>query len=216
VEKVEVVEKTPKAEKVKIPKSSSSNDLIKTRVGFKAGVNNIFFLNSGKIGSLLGSGDPAMAIGFHGGVIANIGINEKVAIQPEILFSQQKVKITDATDNLIVSSNVIEIPLALQLNFGNTTKFFINIGGYGTYLLSGKLDAKVGGSSYATEVNLEGVSFKNRTDYGAILGVGVKFNQQLFIEARGNYSLKNSDAYFDSSNKSAKAISVGISLGYLF
>ena len=174
-------------------------------------MNNLFFLSSNKINS----GTPDFSVGFHGGVVGNFGFSKTVAIQVEALYVQQSVKFSNASDCLTATSSGVEIPLALQFNFGGNTKFFVNAGGYASYTLSSNGKTFIGGVSKSYTDDYAGVSFGDRTDYGAILGLGVKFNQALFVEARANYSVKEGN-YTDSAGKKVIPIFAGLSLGYFF
>jgi hypothetical protein len=200
----------PKPEKVKSPRSSSGD--VGSHFGIKAGANNLFFLSSGKISG----GTPDFSIGFHGGIVGNFGLSETIAIQAEALYVQQSAKFSDGADNATFTGNGIEIPLALQFNFGEGTKFFINAGGYANYELSSSYSSFIGGvTTPSTSGSYTGVSFGDRTGYGAIFGLGVKFNQALFIEARGNYSLKDG-SFTDAAGKKVVPVFAGLSLGYFF
>jgi hypothetical protein len=196
----------PKPEKVKSPRSSSGD--VGSHFGIKAGANSLFFLSSSKIQG----GTPDFSVSFHGGLVGNFGLSETIAIQAEALYVQQSSKFSDGADNATFTGNGIEIPLALQFNFGGDTKFFINAGGYATYTLGG---SQSGTAIPSITYDYTGVSFGDRTDYGAILGLGVKFNQALFIEARANYSVKEG-TYTDAAGKKVVPIFAGLSLGYFF
>jgi Outer membrane protein beta-barrel domain len=196
----------PKPEKVKSPRSSSGD--VGSHFGIKAGANSLFFLSSGKIQG----GTPDFSVGFHGGLVGNFGLSETIAIQAEALYVQQSAKFSDGADNATFVGTGIEIPLALQFNFGGDTKFFINAGGYATYTLGG---SQSGTTIPSVTYDYAGVSFGDRTDYGAIFGLGVKFNQALFIEARANYSIKDG-SYTDAAGKKVVPIFAGLSLGYFF
>jgi len=206
----------PKPERVREPKpekirTSSSGD-VGTHFGIKAGVNSLFFLSSSKIQG----GTPDFSIGFHGGIVGNFGLSETIAIQAEALYVQQSAKFSNGADNATFVGNGVEIPLALQFNFGGDTKIFINAGGYATYTLGGSYSGVSGGVTVPSKtIDYTGVSFGDRTDYGAILGLGVKFNQALFVEARANYSVKDG-SYTDAAGKKVVPIFAGLSLGYFF
>lgn len=206
--------KDPKPQKVKNP--SNSTDGTGFHIGVKAGANNFFFLGNGKIYDGSFGATPQFSVGFHGGPVANYGISKTFALQLEALYVQQNIKFTNGTDNLIVTNNGVEIPLALQLNFGGDTKFFINAGGYLNYGLSGSYSGVQGGVTVPTvKADFTGASFSDRSDYGILLGLGVKFKQALFIEARANYSVKDG-TYKDFAGKSVIPIFAGLSLGYFF
>ena len=163
----------------------------------------------------INSGTPDFSVGFHGGLVGNFGLSKTVSIQAEALYVQQSVKFSDGADYLTATSSGVEIPLALQFNFGGNTKFFVNAGGYANYALSSNSKAFISGVSKSITDDYTGVSFGDRTDYGAILGLGVKFNQALFIEARANYSVKDG-TYTDSAGKKVIPIFAGLSVGYFF
>ena len=207
--KSEKVAKQPKPEKIRNPNSSS--DGTGFHIGVKAGANNLFFLSSDKINS----GTPDFSVGFHGGLVGNFGLSKMIAIQMEALYVQQSVKFSNGANYFATTISGIEIPLALQFNFGGNTKFFVNAGGYANYTLGSNNKTLIGGISDSSTDDYTGVSFGDRTDYGAILGLGVKFNQALFVEARANYSVKEG-AYTDITGKKVIPIFAGLSLGYFF
>ncbi|MEA5458931.1 porin family protein [Arcicella sp. LKC2W] len=195
-EKVEKV-REEKPEKVRIPKVGPDNDG-KVRFGIRAEATQLYTLESG--------GNYDLSPGVNAGLIVNLPISQVVSIQPEILYSMTTGKITEDADNYAKSTgSSILVPLMFNFNFGNgSTKFMLNLGGYGNYALSQTSKVVVGGTTIIDgSVDLGNDKF----DYGAGLGLGVKLNNSLMIEARSFYSLK------DNINKSGIGT---IGIGYLF
>lgn len=195
-EKVEKV-REEKPEKVRIPKVGPDNDG-RVRFGIRAEATQLYTLESG--------GNYDLSPGVNAGLIVNLPISNVVSIQPEILFAMTTGKVTEDADNYAKSTgSSILVPLMFNFNFGNgSTKFMLNLGGYGNYALSQTSKVVVLGKTiFDGSVDLGNDKF----DYGAGLGLGVKLNNNLMIEARSFYSLK------DNINKSGIGT---IGIGYLF
>lgn len=195
-EKVEKV-REEKPEKVRIPKVGPDNDG-RVRFGIRAEATQLYTLESG--------GNYDLSPGVNAGLIVNLPISQVVSIQPEILYSMTNGKVSDDGNNYAKgTSSSILVPLMFNFNFGSgSTKFMLNLGGYGNYALSQTSKVVVGGTTISDgSVDLGNDKF----DYGAGLGLGVKLNNSLMIEARSFYSLK------DNINKSGIGT---IGIGYLF
>ncbi|WP_046246227.1 porin family protein [Hymenobacter terrenus] len=91
------------------------------RYGFKAGGSLTRFTGSGT--PLTGSSD--LKPGFHGGAVANVSVNDRLAIQPEVLFSMkgQQYDLLGAT--VKETLNYIDVPVLLKLS---TQGFFLEAG----------------------------------------------------------------------------------------
>lgn len=194
--KLEEVVKEPKQKNIKIPKIPIEGRAIK--LGIRAEITQHYSLE-------IGSGTD-LSPGLNIGLVANLPISEQVAIQPEVLYSIINVK-TSTDDNNYVKSSIgsILVPLMFNFSFGKgVTKYMLNLGGYVNYGLS--QSQKV--ISASTIIKNGSVDLGNdRFDYGLGVGVGVKLNNKLMIEARTFYGMK------DNINKNGFG-SVGI--GYFF
>ena len=153
----------------------------------------------------------AFSPGFNAGLIVNIPISKKLALQPEILYSMKTAKIDGvllggaSVDYLKVTNNSILAPVTLNINLGqSSTKFMINLGGYADYALSGSSEQSVGGVKTSKNTDLIGT---DKFSYGAVFGLGVKLNNSFLIEARTFYDLKTSDN---------KTILSTFGIGYMF
>lgn len=153
----------------------------------------------------------AFSPSFNAGLIVNIPISEKLAVQPEVLYSMKTAKIDGVLlggasgDYLKVTNNSILVPVTLNINLGqSSTKFMINLGGYADYALSGSSEQSVGGVKTSKNIDLTGT---DKFSYGAVLGLGVKLNNSFLIEARTFYDLKTSNN---------KTILSTFGIGYMF
>lgn len=187
----------PKPEKVKIPKVHAEDEG-GVKFGIRAEATQLYTLQSG--------GNYDISPGVNAGLIVNLPISRVVSIVPEILYSMTTGKVTEDANNYAKgTSSSILVPLMFNFNFGSgSTKFMLNLGGYGNYALSQTSKVVVSGSTiFDGSVDLGNDKF----DYGAGLGLGVKLNNSLMIEARSFYSLK------DNINKNGIGT---IGIGYLF
>ncbi len=193
-EEEEVKEMKPK--KIKTPKIPIEGRDIK--FGVRAEITQHYTLNMG--------GGIDLSPGVNIGLMANLPITEIVSIQPEVLFSLINIQ-SSTDDNNYVKSAIgnILVPLMFNLNFGkSSTKFMLNLGGYANYGLS--QSTKV--ISLGKTVKDGSVDLGNdRFDYGLGIGVGVKLNNKLIIEARSFYGMK------DNINKNGFGT---IGVGYFF
>ena len=194
--KLEVVVKEPKQKKLKTPKIPVEGGEIK--VGVRAEITQHYALEVG--------GGIDLSPGLNIGVLANLPITEQIAIQPEIIYSIINIK-TSTDDNNYVKSSIgsILVPLMFNFNFGKSDiKYMLNLGGYANYGLS--QNQKI--ISSGTTIKDGSLDLNNdRFDYGVGVGVGVKLNNKLMIEARTFYGMK------DNINKNGFG-SVGV--GYFF
>jgi Outer membrane protein beta-barrel domain len=194
--KLEEVVKEPKPKKVKTPKIPIEGRDI--RFGVRGEITQHYTLETG--------GGIGLSPGVNVGVLANMPIGEQIAIQPEVLFSLINIQ-TSVDDNNYVKSSIgsILVPLMFNFNFGkSSTKFMLNLGGYANYGLSQNIKiVKLGQTERDGSVDLG----NDRFDYGLGIGLGVKLNNKLMIEARSFYGMK------DNINKNGFGT---IGVGYFF
>ncbi len=181
-------------EVVKEPNSNSGG----VRFGIRAEVSQFV---SFKIGA-----DVSFSPGFNAGLIVNIPLSETFAIQPEVLYAmnvQQSNEIAGTFERLTTGS--ILTPVTLNINLGkSSTKFMVNIGGYANYYLNSTVEKTFLKVKVLISNDLTGT---DRFSYGSVLGLGVKLNKSILIEARSFYDLKY-------SNNKAMVTTLGV--GYLF
>lgn len=159
------------------------------------------------------------------GLFFNIPLSQNMSLQPEVNYSQRGLAYAYQEDYDRLKTNYIEVPLLLKLSFGNRTKFFFNLGGYGAYWLSGELANKTDGKTstlkYPFDKDLSDGIADNRIDYGAMAGLGISteiFGGSFFIEGRYTYGLADISKFETnpSNYTSSKNQIIGASAGYLF
>ena len=145
--------------------------------------------------------------GFNAGLIVNFPISEKIAIQPEVLYSLTSSKSTkNSAGNFVkYTGGSVLAPVLLNINLGSSpTKFMINLGGYAEYALSASLEESVSGVKTTVDGDLTGA---DRFFYGVVGGGGVKLNNKIMIETRSFYNLKISNS---------NSIFTTLGIGYMF
>lgn len=161
-------------------------------------------------------------IGRQIGGVVEIRINEKLAIQPELLYFQKGSSATteiDSTGRTFTSKtflNYLEIPILLKLLFGGSaesTQFFATVGPSIGLALDGRRVLS-GGSSDKFGISEEEIT---RLDFSLAVGGGAKFpvgKGKIFVDTRLLLGLNTTDASrFETEDKN---IGIGIAFGYLF
>ncbi|WP_461089480.1 porin family protein [Spirosoma gilvum] len=159
------------------------------RIGFRGGVTYPFYTEK-----VIGI-DPA--VGFTGGVVLNFG-KGSISFQPEVNYTRysQKIKDSFSTDIYSIARDYLEVPLFLKISSGTYagSRFFVNIGPYGSYLASASSDGK--------KTNISNSS--GRFEFGGALGIGAALKAgpgHFTIEARGLYPLGDTDGGFNTDSK---------------
>jgi hypothetical protein len=194
----------------KAPSASSLADDVHARIGVKGGAVNFFSTDK--------DFEVDIAPSYEAGFVVNLPLGNVVSIQPEFLYTALVVKSKVVNNSYIqASTNLVTVPLMLNFNFGGDTKFMLNLGGYGTYALNAALKGVDNGTTVLdTKSDFKDSKFEDRTDYGAAVGVGVKFNQKFFVEARGYQSLKSEKDPLTGNSAMPKQVVATLSLGYFF
>jgi opacity protein-like surface antigen len=164
-----------------------------TKFGAKAGLNmsNVTGDNSG---------ENKMKIGFQVGAFANIGVSEKFAVQPELLFSTQGTKYTGGSTEL----NYLNIPIMAQYKVAD--KFSLEAGPQIGFLMSAKAKADGGGSADIKE-------FLNSTDFGIGVGAGYDVAENINLGLRYTIGVSNLNKEGDAKNANSN---LAFAIGYRF
>jgi Outer membrane protein beta-barrel domain len=126
----------------------------------------------------------------HGGLYLTAWIGKHIAIQPEVLYSEQGMKFgltpTAAADNKL-KMQVIDIPLLLKLYPGGQ-HFYFEVGPQFGLLVGAtqELVSNGGAQALSTEIKKD---YKN-SDYAVVAGLGVEAGR-LLIGVRGIYGLSD-------------------------
>ncbi|WP_136668743.1 porin family protein [Flavobacterium sp. H122] len=164
-----------------------------TKFGVKAGLNLADW-----------SGDDADGIdskvGFHVGGFAEIKLNDKFALQPELLYSAQGGKADGGTYNV----DYINIPVMAK--FYATEKFSVEAGPQVGFLVSAKAKPDSG----------DDIDIKDElksTDFGVNLGLGYNFTDNISAGLRYNLGLSQ---VVDADDVDVKNNVFSLSVGYKF
>jgi hypothetical protein len=168
-----------------------------TRFGVKGGLN---------VSTLTGEyeDDTKSLIGFHVGGFAEIKVIERLAIQPELLFSTQGARFEGVgNDKYDGKLNYLNIPVLAK--FYVTKQFTVEAGPQIGFLLSAKIEGE------------DVKDFYKSTDFGFNFGAGYNFTDNFSAGIRytvglsGVYDNDNDDIdeYIDSSKNSNLALFLG-------
>ncbi|SFJ37324.1 porin family protein [Myroides guanonis] len=174
------------------------------KLGAKAGVN---FAN-------LSNSDGDMKTGFHVGVLAEIFINEKFSVQPELLYSTQGTKIKNEIGETKWNTDYINVPImakyyvidGLSVQAGPQVGFLV------------KSEAKAEDSMAGVEISATG-DMKDVTqsvDFGLNFGAGYELPMGVFFDARYNLGLSKVNKESQSGTKDYKNGVIQVSVGYKF
>ena len=164
------------------------------KLGAKAGLN---------IATLSNLDNSSSKTGFHVGALAEIFINEKFAVQPEILYSSQGVK---GSESFKLKLDYINVPImakyyvmdGLNLQVGPQIGFNV------------KADAEY--KELGLKIKQDFKDNVNTVDFGLNFGAGYELPMGLFAEARYNLGLTK----FNKEGESSKNRVFQISVGYKF
>jgi len=164
------------------------------KIGVKAGVN---------FASQTGDAFPDQNFNkdgitsFHAGLVAEVKLLEKFAIQPELLYSTQGAtyKFADAQEDFKNELAYLSVPVMAKIYM--TKSLSLEVGPQASFLLSQKDDVRFDDAK--------------TFDFAVNAGLGLKITESIFLQ--GRYSLGLTEA---SSNADIKNSVVQISAGFLF
>ncbi|WP_310560111.1 porin family protein [Flavobacterium sp.] len=164
------------------------------QIGLKAGIN---YANATGTGITVdGTNYKTDAItSYHAGLIAEIKLLDKFAIQPELLYSTQgasyKIGIKEYKNEL----GYIAIPVLAKIYLSNT--FSLELGPQASFLLS--------------EKNAFDAKDSNTFDFAVNAGLGFKITKSIFVQ--GRYVLGLTEVSQDAKTKNSV---VQVSAGIMF
>lgn len=141
--------------------------------------------------------------GFHVGFFGESNINNFLALQMELTYSQQGYIVENSNFKLTQKIDYLNVPLMLKLY--PTKTFYLEAGPQIGYVISHKenIDTFIGGSNS----NFDPQSL----DWGANVGLGFKSETGLILGARYHYGLGK---LYEESNEFNDVLQ--ISLGFVF
>jgi hypothetical protein len=192
------------------------------RLGVKAGANL-----SNLSGDLTEEDRFENKLGFHGGVMLNVGLlgDGFLSLQPEVLFSQKGFKYADNEFTIAGNKlkyegdrtyNYIDVPVLLKVNAGG---FFVEAGPQYSYLLKVKDDSRssINGNTASQSSSTQNLDKVNRNEIGYAAGLGFQSDAGLLLGIRYNGSFTDfgKDGYSDNDVRNARNSVFQASVGFL-
>lgn len=157
--------------------------------GFSGGLKGGLNLSNQDLDGLF---DTKMKIGFHVGAFATYMFNEKMGIQPEILYSVQGSTIDeDGVEDATMNVNYLTIPVLFRYNVNEM--IYLNAGPQFGFLM--KAEVEVDGDTEDFDEYFSG------TDIGGAVGLGADLPMGLGFGARYVFGLSNILDYEDASDE---------------
>jgi len=169
--------------------------------GIKGGLNISTITNVNDVGV-----SSSSLIGFHVGVFGEFMVSDKFAIQPELLYSAQGIKLDFDGDKGDLKLDYINIPVMAKYYVAEA--FSLEFGPQIGFLVSAK--AKSGGVSEDVKDQ-----FKS-TDVSLGFGANYNFAEKFMLGARYNLGLTRLQKDLFPGESESKNSVFQISLGYKF
>lgn len=158
--------------------------------------------------------EQEILLGYNGGIVFRYIDEKNVGVQAELNFFQRGWK--EKGSIYAKQLNYIELPFLTHIYFGNSSRFFINLGPKISYLLSENVLKNLSTNSTETQ---HITKVQHPFDYGICGGLGMLFKVKKNIfqfDTRFNYSLSDifsnsKKDYFETSNN----INLSVNLGWL-
>lgn len=157
-------------------------------LGLKTGVN-VATLNGDDTDDL----DSRTGMFFGG--FAELCITDEIAIQPEILYSQQGTKFSSEGYDVKFKLDYLNVPVMAK--FKLSEEFMVEAGPQVGVLLSAKEEFESSMDSFEDDAKED---YKN-IDFGANVGVAYQFENGLNLGARYNFGLSKVDENPDENKK---------------
>jgi hypothetical protein len=156
----------------------SSTSFAQVKFGVKAALN---------IASISGDDfdDADSRTGTAFGAFAQVGINDKLAFQPELLYSMQGAKFSDSGIDGTLKLDYLQVPLLIK--YYVTEGLSINAGPQLGFLLSANYELEYDGESEEEDLK----DYMNGIDFGLDFGAGYQLENGLGFDLRYNLGLSN-------------------------
>ena len=203
-----------------------------TSIGFRGGVNFTTISQPDIIKSI--TPDFKSTIGTNVALVAEIGISENFALQPEIGYSQKGFKIEEGINvdifnipvpigaKVVTKFNYFEAPLLAKFKFGSPqVQAYVVAGPVLSYATGGQLKTKakilIDIPLTSTNLNLNALGFE-RFDIGATVGTGLMLHTKggsIFADVRYTKGFK--DVYdIPLIDLKLQNSGIGVNVGYMF
>lgn len=170
------------------------------KLGAKAGLN---FAN-------LTNAEADMKTSFHVGVLAEIFINDKFSVQPELLYSAQGA--SNKEEGIEYEANLDYINVPIMAKYYLIDGLSVQAGPQIGFLV--KAEDKISGGGESMTVDSKDAY--QSVDFGLNLGAGYELPMGVFFDARYNLGLSKVNKESDSGMKDIKNSVIQVSVGYKF
>jgi hypothetical protein len=175
---------------------SAQHSSQKSTIGIKAGLNAYNINNDNGT-------DYKARVGFNAGLLGHLHLAPQLALQPEVVYSQQGAIAELANIETKLNLGYINVPVLVQYMFDNG--FRIQAGPQLGFLLGAK--SKVGGNETDIKDNFKSI------DFGIGAGIGyVDPSSGFGVDARYNLGLSN----INENTASDKSYNRGFQLGVFY
>lgn len=184
------------------------------KLGAKAGLN-ISSLSSGDSDDNFKS-----KTGFNVGVLAEIFINEKFSVQPELLYSSQGAK-NSYFDGIPVLGTSFKVDQTIKLDYINIpimAKYYVwqglsvQAGPQIGFLVKSEVESELRGNKKTVDIK----DSMNTVDFSLNIGAGYDLPMGVFVDARYNFGISNVDKKVDGYQEKMKNGVFQLSVGYKF
>ncbi|MDM1407081.1 porin family protein [Myroides sp. DF42-4-2] len=165
------------------------------KIGAKAGLN---------VTSVTNIDESKSKTGFHVGAVAEIFINEKFAVQPEVLYSTQGVK---GPYSFKASFDYINVPIMAK--YYVIDGLSLQAGPQVGFLVKAEEEEKISGIKESQDIK----DYAKKVDFGLNFGVGYELPMGVFADLRYNLGLSKLDKDGEGSSKNSV---FQLSVGYKF
>lgn len=132
---------------------------------------------------------------FHAGLVTEIKVTDRFAVQPELLYSTQGATYKNALTEFKNELGYLAIPVLAKVYLNKTIS--LEVGPQASFLLS--------------EKNNVDIKDSNTFDFSVNAGLGVKITENFFLQ--GRYNLGLTDVSKDAETKNSV---VQVSAGFFF
>jgi hypothetical protein len=181
------------------------------RYGLKAGVSLAQFTGIQSVAN-------QNRVGATAGLMADAPLSEKLALHPELLFSQKGMQFDGSGPGGYRSTdafrlNYLDLPVLLRLKFGG---FFAEAGPQPGLLLNARFThTESASTSPPLTYSQDNTSATRRFDLGYVLGIGYQLKQRWELGARYNGGILSVSPQSSGSNSPRNSV-FQFQAGYLF
>lgn len=144
-------------------------------------------------------GEKTVGLGFHGGIIGHFFQSESFSLNLGLVFTQKPIRSIwteiDANGNEIktpssIPYNFLQLPISSRFYLGKEAKYYLDLGGFISFVLSSPGRRVLGGNS---------IDLGEQLDWGLSLEFGRRFqmnkNQYLFTGLASDLGLRDANKF---------------------